>query len=122
MWLLIRCGKVRWRVRDNTQVSEWVAGRDVSDGQMKGMNSVLYKLNLRCPWISHAGVRRMRVDFSFGLKNLHLRVTGTNVETEVVDEITQVNCAEMSGCMSSNPRPHARQDPGPRTQSEHIVR
>lgn len=64
----------------------------------KRMNSVLDMLNLRCPRNSHAGgVRYMGVDFSFGLKNFHLRVTGTDVEAEVVDKIAPVNCAEMSG-------------------------
>lgn len=64
----------------------------------KRMNSVLYILNLRYLWNSHAGgVRYMGTDFSHGLKNLHLRIIGTNVEAEVVDKATQVIRAEMSG-------------------------
>lgn len=64
----------------------------------KRMNLVLSLLNLRCLWNSQGGgVRYMGMDFSYGLKNLHLRVTSTNVEAEVVDKATQMNRAEMSG-------------------------
>lgn len=65
---------------------------------MKRMNSVLCITNLRCPWNRCTeDIRYMSMDFCFGLKNLHLRFINTNVEAEVVDEITQVNCAEMNG-------------------------
>lgn len=50
----------------------------------KRMTLVLYVLNLRCLWNSHAGgVRYMGMDFNYGLRNLHLRIINTNVEAEV---------------------------------------
>lgn len=36
----------------------------------------------------------MGMDFSYGLKNLHLRVISTNAEAQVTDKIAQVNCAD----------------------------
>lgn len=41
--------------------------------------------------------RCMSMDSCFGLKNLHMRFINTDAEAEVVDEITPVNCAQMSG-------------------------